>query len=62
MGWGLLEAGWPRLRELELEVPGLPRELDGVRIAHLSDFHLGVPSPGVRAVERGVGWTVERPQ
>jgi uncharacterized protein len=60
MGWGLFEAGWPRLRELELEVPGLPPELDGLRIAHLSDFHLGVPSPGVRAVEQGVAWTVER--
>jgi uncharacterized protein len=60
MGWGLFEAGWPRLRELELEVPGLPPELDGLRIAHLSDFHLGVPSLGVRAVERAVAWTVER--
>ena len=25
---------------------GLPPELDGLRIAHLSDFHLGVPSRG----------------
>src|SRR6266702_1856211 len=39
LGWGLLEAGWVRLRELELELPGLPPELDGLRIAHLSDFH-----------------------
>jgi predicted MPP superfamily phosphohydrolase len=60
IGWGLLEAGGPRLRELELEVPGLPAELDGLRIVHLSDFHLGVPSLGVRAVERGVDWAVER--
>ena len=45
--WGWFEAGWARLRELELELPGLPPELDGLRIAHLSDFHLGVPSPGV---------------
>ncbi len=58
--WGLVEAGWPRLRELELAVPGLPPELDGLRIAHLSDFHLGVPSPGVFAVERGVAWAAER--
>src|SRR5262249_21304607 len=58
--WGALEAGWPRLRELELDVPGLPDELDGLRIGHLSDFHLGVPSPGNRAVERGVAWTAER--
>lgn len=37
-------------------MPGLPRELDGVRIVHLSDFHLGVPSRGSRAVRRGVEW------
>ena len=43
LGWGWFEAGWVRLRELELELPGLPAELDGLRIAHLSDFHLGVP-------------------
>ena len=60
MGWGLFEAGWPRLRELELDVPGLPAELDGLRIAHLSDFHLGVPSRGAHAVERGVAWAAER--
>jgi uncharacterized protein len=44
----------------EILVPGLPRELDGLRVAHLSDFHLGVPSPGARAVERGVEWTRRR--
>jgi uncharacterized protein len=58
--WGAFEAGWVRLRELELEVPGLPSELDGLRIAHLSDFHLGTPSSGVRAVERAVEWTAWR--
>lgn len=60
LGWGLFEAGWPRLRELELPVPGLPPELDGLRIAHLSDFHLGVRSPGVGAVVQAVEWTSER--
>jgi uncharacterized protein len=49
-----------RLRRLELAVPGLPPELDGLRIAHLSDFHLGVPSRGGRAVERAVEWVAER--
>jgi len=49
-----------RLRRLELEVPGLPAELDGLRVAHLSDFHLGVPSRGARAVRRAVEWTAER--
>jgi uncharacterized protein len=41
-------------------VPGLPPGLDGVRVAHLSDFHLGVPSPGAAAVERAVDWAAER--
>jgi predicted MPP superfamily phosphohydrolase len=45
---------------LELTVDGLPAELDGLRIAHLSDFHLGVPSRGVKAVERAVAWVEER--
>jgi predicted MPP superfamily phosphohydrolase len=58
--WGLFEASWVRLRTLELDVPQLPAELDGVRIVHLSDFHLGVPSPGSRAVVRGVEWASER--
>jgi uncharacterized protein len=29
-------------------------------VAHLSDFHLGLPSRGVRAVERAVEWVEER--
>jgi uncharacterized protein len=49
-----------RLRTLDVEVPGLPSELDGMRIVHLSDFHLGLPSRGARAVERAVEWTSER--
>ncbi|HET8893066.1 MAG TPA: metallophosphoesterase [Gaiellaceae bacterium] len=60
LAWGWFEAGWPRLRELEVELPGLPAELDGLRIAHLSDFHLGIPSRGVHAVEAAVDWVVER--
>ena len=49
-----------RLRTRELELPGLPEELDGLRIAHLSDFHLGVPSRGAHAVERAADWVAER--
>jgi predicted MPP superfamily phosphohydrolase len=44
----------------EVAIPGLPPELDGLRIAHLSDFHLGMPSRGVHAVERAVEWVAER--
>jgi uncharacterized protein len=60
LAWGLVEAGWVRLRVLDLPVPGLPPVLDGLRIAHLSDFHLGVPSGGERASRRGVEWTAAR--
>jgi predicted MPP superfamily phosphohydrolase len=45
---------------LDLPVPGLPSELDGLRIAHLSDFHLGIPSRGRAAVVRAVDWVVDR--
>jgi uncharacterized protein len=48
-----------RLRQLELELPGLPPELDGLRIAHLSDFHFGVPSPGIGAAWQAAGWVRE---
>ena len=60
VAWGWFEAGWLRRRVLEVEVEGLPRELDGIRIAHLSDLHLGVPSRGRRAVLDAVDWVVER--
>ena len=60
MAWGVFEAGWVRLRTLEVELPGLPRELDGLRVMHLSDFHLGVPSRGAKAVAQAVAWTRER--
>jgi len=60
MGWGWYEAGWVRLRAVDVQLPGLPPELAGVRVAHLSDFHLGLPSRGVRSVERAVEWVGER--
>jgi predicted MPP superfamily phosphohydrolase len=49
-----------RLRTIDVPIQGLPTELDGLRIAHLSDFHLGLPSRGPVAVERAVAWTAER--
>jgi uncharacterized protein len=45
---------------VEVELDGVPRELDGLRIAHLSDFHLGPPSRGRRAVEDAVAWVAAR--
>jgi predicted MPP superfamily phosphohydrolase len=38
----------------------LPRELHGLRIAHLSDLHLGVPSRGAHAVRGAFAWVAER--
>jgi len=60
LAWGWFEAGWLRRRVLEVELEGLPPELDGLRVAHLSDLHLGVPSRGQRAAEEAVAWVVER--
>jgi uncharacterized protein len=60
VAWGHFEAGWVRLETLRCPLPGLPCELDGLRIAHLSDFHLGFPSRGAAAVERAVDWVEER--
>jgi uncharacterized protein len=60
VAYAWFEAGWVRLRVRELPLRGLPPEFDGLRIAHLSDFHLGVPSRGSRAVDRAVDWVAER--
>src|SRR5262249_34911686 len=46
--------------ELECPLDRLSPELAGLRIAHLSDFHLGFPSRGRRAVRRAVDWVAQR--
>lgn len=60
LAWGWFEAGWLRRRVVEVAIPGLPSALAGVRIAHLSDFHLGPPSRGRIATERAVAWVEAR--
>ncbi len=60
LAYGWFEAGWLRKRVREVQIDELPPGLDGLRIAHLSDFHLGPPSRGERAVARAVAWTRER--
>jgi predicted MPP superfamily phosphohydrolase len=60
LGWGVFEAGWVRQVVLEVPIPGLPEELDGLRVAHLGDFHLGFPSRGQKAVARAVDWVCKR--
>ena len=60
LAWGHFEAGWVRLESLRVPLPGLPSELEGLRIAHLSDFHLGFPSRSSVAIERAADWVEER--
>jgi len=59
LAWGWFEAGWLRTRIVEVELD-VPPELDGLRVAHLSDFHLGVPSRGRLATEAAVAWVESR--
>ncbi|MFN2468540.1 MAG: metallophosphoesterase [Gaiellaceae bacterium] len=59
LAWGHFEAGWLRFARRRVDLPGVPPELDGLRIVHLSDFHLGFPSRGERAVARAVRWARE---
>ena len=55
------EAGWLRTRVVEVSIGGLPQALDGLRLAHLSDFHLGAPlSRGNLASERAAEWVRSR--
>ena len=49
-----------RLDTLEVPLPDLAPELDGLRIAHLSDFHLGMRGRSTHAVEKAVEWVDER--
>ena len=59
--YGWLEAGWLRTRVLEVPLRGLPPALDGDRIGHLSDFHLGARfSLGNRASVKAAAWVAER--
>lgn len=58
--WSLWEAQWVELVERDVPVPSLPRELDGLRVLHLSDFHLGTRSLNGRALARATKWASDR--
>ena len=70
--WRAVGAALPRLRLVRgglaahasarvSALAGLPAELDGLRIAHLSDFHLGAALARARSrAERAVDWVRER--
>jgi uncharacterized protein len=55
LAYGWFEAGWLRTRVLEL-----PVALDGLRVAHLSDFHFGPVSRGSVAGRRAAEWVRSR--
>src|SRR5688572_18343028 len=39
----VIEPSWLSTTRLRVAVPGLPAQWDGLRVAHLSDFHAGGP-------------------
>jgi len=56
LAWGLYESQWVERRILEVEVDGLPEALAGLRLLHLSDFHLGTRSLNGRTAANAVAW------
>ena len=59
--YGWFEAGWLRKRVVDVHVPGLPPSLNGLRIGHLSDLHLGAAlSRGNQASVRAAEWVAAR--
>jgi uncharacterized protein len=60
LAYGWFEAGWLRTRVLEVPVAGLPSALEGLRVAHLSDFHFGPASRGAIAGRRAAEWVRSR--
>jgi uncharacterized protein len=52
----LVEPHWPQVTRLAVSVPALPRAMDGLTIAHLSDLHHG-PDVPVGDVQRAVALT-----
>ncbi|MEO8291172.1 MAG: metallophosphoesterase [Gaiellaceae bacterium] len=59
LAWSLFEAQWVELREVDVPIRSLPEELEGFRILHLSDFHLGTLSLNGRALDRAIRWAQE---
>ncbi|MFM7247423.1 MAG: metallophosphoesterase [Actinomycetota bacterium] len=56
---GVAEAVAVQRTDRTLPVPGLDPRLSGLRIAHLSDFHLGVPGPNAAAAQRAARIAME---
>ncbi len=48
----LFEAQWLRLRRRRLVIAGLPPELEGLKLLHISDLHAGAFGPAARAISK----------
>jgi uncharacterized protein len=57
--WSLFEAQWVERDEIDVELARLPAALDGFRLLHLSDLHLGTLSLNWRAVDVALAWAQE---
>lgn len=53
-GYMVFEAQWLRVRQRDLKLPGLPEELVGLKLLHVSDLHAGAPGPASRAIAKFV--------
>lgn len=60
LAWSLYESQWVELVERDVPIRGLPPELDGLRVLHLSDFHLGTVSFNDRTLRKAVDWAKSR--
>lgn len=58
--WGLFESQWVRLGTRELDIADLPESLDGFRILHVSDPHLGALSLAWVSAQRAASWAEGR--
>lgn len=56
LSWGLFESQWIERRTVEVTLERLPPALDGLRVLHLSDLHLGSVSLNGRSLERAAAW------
>jgi hypothetical protein len=61
LGWMLFEAQWVELVERDVRIPGLPPDLDGLTVLHLTDFHLGTVSLNARTLRKAVDWAESAP-
>ena len=59
-GYSAFEAQWVEFHVVDVPISGLPPELDGLRIAHVSDFHLGTFSQNVRTLGKAADWIATR--